>query len=68
MRKPSLSSRRVCRTGSSRLEIFLGFSSTVLPFDHTGSSQALGSEIRYSFGSLLPEVAAVFCLIIDRKN
>lgn len=30
--------------------------------------QASGSEIRYSFGSLFPEVAAVFCLITARKD
>jgi hypothetical protein len=30
--------------------------------------QALGSDNRYPFGSLVPEVTAVFCLLIDRKD
>lgn len=30
--------------------------------------QALGSRNPYPFGSRLPEIAAVFCLLIDRKD
>ena len=30
--------------------------------------QALGSDNRYPFGSLVPEVTAVFCLLVDRKD